>query len=515
MPSDAAPVDMLPTELLAQICEYLAEEPPSSSRLHDQPDAQMLKSSRQNLKNFSLVSRRWRAISLAILFRHVHWSLDRWELLLVEPRQIADPISAMPLLAFLRENDLGRHVESLTLCVSDSMHGMWRLAEAGLAPDTTSFTTARNILGRDLADADPAHISLVDSRPDSGAVGQRHPNIATRAATHFEDNNWVWETIFRLTDPLRFTIMASPQMLASLLSRMLFLGDSWSFKTQFHILSLSRDSRELGARADGQTHSSVSPGSDPAAPRADSQPRAEPSSSSTCDQGSKRIPCNLLTMRPWTSLLVNEGSSMRVYKTYEFFHKRPPSILGALLGSEEFPNDVPLLPPTVVSFSYVAIFPLSSHFNTLVRALPPINKLFVQLVPRNDILQDPDEMRHVVASDLWLERNSCYSMVMRELLSSAMHGEAGEEFFDETAGPSGVYARNWRNLREFESGDAADKDAWDMAVQYVQVSRTGWRVERDGVFVKGPRPDSAHPGSGSGSLDEDESAAGGGAIDIL
>jgi hypothetical protein len=46
--------------------------------------------------------------------------------------------------------------------------------------------------------------------------------------------------------------------------------------------------------------------------------------------------------------------------------------------------------------------------------------------------------------------------------------------------PSGNYCY----LKEFESGDAADIDAWKMAVEYVKRAGGGWRVERTGVFVK-------------------------------
>ena len=70
-------------------------------------------------------------------------------------------------------------------------------------------------------------------------------------------------------------------------------------------------------------------------------------------------------------------------------------MLGALLGAEEFPNDEPLIPSTIRDLSYVGIFPLSTHFNTLVQNLPRIDRLFVQLVPRNDILKDKKEMEHL------------------------------------------------------------------------------------------------------------------------
>ncbi|KAK7744674.1 hypothetical protein SLS53_003563 [Cytospora paraplurivora] len=54
------------------------------------------------------------------------------------------------------------------------------------------------------------------------------------------------------------------------------------------------------------------------------------------------------------------------------------------------------------------------------------------------------------------------------------------KLFDSSASPAG----NWRHLREFESGDSADRESWDMAVEYVHQFSPDWRVERDGVFVR-------------------------------
>ena len=45
-------------------------------------------------------------------------------------------------------------------------------------------------------------------------------------------------------------------------------------------------------------------------------------------------------------------------------------------------------------------------------------------------------------------------------------------------------AGNWRYLQVFESGDAADRESWDMAVEYVRHFGAEWKVEREGVFVK-------------------------------
>jgi hypothetical protein len=479
-------IDILPTELLAHVFSFFDGPAPSDTRLHDQPEIGMLKSPDEvSLKNISLVSKRWRAIALPMLFHHVVWALDRY-LLLAEPADASDPVDMIPLLSFLRANDLGHHVQSFTILVKNRMLPAARRPSDGAAAGSFSEASARW------------------PNPDAElSVGRsRFHSIANSAAAYNEDNDWVWNMLFGLMDPLRFTIIASPHMLASLLSCMLFVGDADSFSDRqlLHILSLSRESRSTRAEEPGPSESK--------SPSESSPPRH------ACSSKPKRKPSALFTIRPWTHLLLNEGSSIRVYKNYEFFLRRPPSILGALLGSEESPNDTPLIPPTITSLSYVAIFPLSSHFSMLVWHLPRLEHLFVQLVPRNDVLLDPVEMRNVHASDLWMERNSCYGLVMRKMLSSsiAVFGvdDDDEGFSVAFDGDPGAHGRprlppayNWRFLRVFESGDAADKEAWEMAVEYLNMGRTRWRVEGDGTFVKGPVL--SGEGNQAGVSDEGES----------
>jgi hypothetical protein len=171
-------------------------------------------------------------------------------------------------------------------------------------------------------------------------------------------------------------------------------------------------------------------------------------------------------------------------------------MLGSLLGCEEFPNDEPLIPPTVRSLSYVAIFPLSSHFNSLVRHLPPLDTIFVQLVPRNDILEDPEEMRNIQMADLWMERNTCYGLIMRELFADP---DTDSDDDDSDAGR----ANGWKELSVFESGDAADQEAWEMACVYVRMSGAPWSVEGDGILVRRSRSD-GQPGDLSEDVEVDE-----------
>ncbi|KAK5659894.1 hypothetical protein OQA88_13357 [Cercophora sp. LCS_1] len=474
MAQSRATMDALPPELLSQVFSFLDSTPPSDSRLHDQPKRDMFKTRETDLRNVTLVSRQWRAVVLPRLFRHASWTLDRWALPLVEPGDASKSPEEFPFLRFLNYNNLGRHVDTLVIRMENSRKGMTRRAEIGRVLDQAGSNSAGD--GSETEDTP----IFTNERP---IHKPGNPKIVNRWALYSEDIGWFWELVFATVDPRRITLVASPQTLASVLGRAIYLGDAWSFSHDLiNILSLSQETRSKTAPSAPKT--AVQTGDTSSAASGFQDPSALPPATM---EGLRNVPSGkpnvLFTIRPWTHLLLNEGPSTRVYRNYEFYLRRPPSILGALLGGQAAPNDKTLIPPTVKSFAYVAIFPLSAHFVTLINNLPRVDRLFVQLVPRNNILRDPYEMRQVQSADLWMERNSCYGHIMQELMVNR-----GEPLQDEEPAPS-----NWRHLRVFESGDSADREAWEMAVQYLSADTTGWRVERDGVFVRGSPEPSAPP----------------------
>ena len=137
-------------------------------------------------------------------------------------------------------------------------------------------------------------------------------------------------------------------------------------------------------------------------------------------------------------------------------------ILPSLLGASTI---TAIISPTIRNLEYIGIFPTETHFSTITRHCPRLDRLYVQLVPRNSILEDSAKMKQVHSEDLWMERNRCYALLMRELFNNPPEG-------------------NYNFLRIFESGDSADKDAWGMAVEYVKRAGNGWKVAEEGVFVK-------------------------------
>ncbi|PSR85884.1 F-box domain-containing protein [Coniella lustricola] len=431
-------INSLPMELLSQVFSFLDSPAPSDVRLHDLPHADMLLAAHTHpaiIKNVALVNSQWRAAALPLLFRSALWHLDESQLTNLKNSPLA--LEGVPLLLFLAENQLAPYVKSLTI-----------------------VTTPKQ--------------STADGRVGLYRRGDRSGSGPARDLTYNEGSNELWRVLFKAIDPLRVTIIAAPRVLASLMARMIFLGDEWSFNQSHHILSLSRDHLKKTREEAAVTIA--------ASPRALSGPSIT-NSALTQLQGRRgslarpttRVPCELFTLRPWTRLLLNEGSSIPVYKTYEFFHKQAPSTLGALLGAGPFPNDEALIPATVRELSYVAIFPLSVHVHTLVKCLPRIDRLFIQLVPQNNMLNDRREMAHLDMHDLWLERNSSYTDIMTRL-------------FDISNGQG-----NWKYLDEFESGDTADAEYWDTMVLFVESNsrRASWRISRTGLITRGSSSDRA------------------------
>ncbi|KAG7289934.1 hypothetical protein NEMBOFW57_006311 [Staphylotrichum longicolle] len=455
-------VDALPPELLRQIFSDLDGPAPSEIRLHDQPVGDMLRDSQCVLKNISLVSRRWRVIVMPLLFRHVVWALEHCDQLLAKPSGHGHPADQVAVLAFLRANDLARHVQSFTVIVC-----------GGMTP-------------------------VIPPMPASTA-----PSPTASVISYSEDNDWLWDMLFSVMDPLRLTLITSPQNLARLLGCSIFVGDADFFATgeRLHILSLARDDRSLNV---------------PPRPSVSKNASQTTGNTSRCLPGNQApAPHALVTIRPWTRLLLNENSSICVYRTYHYFHRRPPSILSHMLyGWEDTPGRAFMIPPTVASLSYVAIFPLVSQLRQLVQHLPRgVEHLYLQLVPRNNILLDKHEMYHVQPPDLWLERSDCYELVMRKLLSRPRSpapvmpnaddsdgddddgeghdggdGEVEEDGMD--SGPSSQAAPTEKGprLRRFETGDSADAEVWQSMVRFAHENRTGWIVESKGTLVKGPLP---------------------------
>lgn len=434
MSSTSTSIQDFPPELLSDIFACLAQPAPSERALHEQPEAKILKidptTNGSYLKAVSRICKQWRAIVLPILFRNIIWrpQIHSFDGLILRPHFI---------LEFLGNQNLAHHVQTFTL--------------------------------------------MVDFAAEEVEESELHRQIWP------DDLCLLWTRLFSVIDPLRFTIMAPPCTLAAFMNRMLFLSDAWSFDTPYHILSLARSDRQVNERTmEALSSHSSEPSSTPGSSREhtgsirnhdDDLERTHLDLRTSLARGTISLPrdqtsmpptSTLFTIRPWTSVLLNEGSSIRAYHTYEYFLRQPPSMLSALLGTGEYPNNVALLPPTITDFNYIAVFPLASHVQSLFADLPKIERLFIQLTPRpsNQVLQDKNAMRNIDMADLWMERNTAYSHLFAELTQVDPRG-------------------HWGSLKVFESGDAADQESWNMAVDFLKQNEiTNWVPERDGSLIR-------------------------------
>lgn len=405
---------------------------------------------RTHLKSTSRVSRRWRQATLPHLFRHVIWTFERLEQPDVEsddgtrfelPRRL--PQDKLPdLLQFLRSNNLASYVDGLTVYVPYPEHLVGKDADHvgryGVLPSTQRQASGQ---GFDMATSwGPGAVVRSD------IIG--HPTW---------DNNWFWQMLLAELDLLRVSLVSSPAILATMVSRKVFVSTGSSFRMRHHVLSLSRELRAAtGAVFDADDMRAVL-----AQQTSDGTREAERRySAPPCDN----LSCDLFSLRNWTSLLVNEGSSLPVYST-EAYGDMPPSPFLSLLCSDD-PSTAYLFTRTLRRLAYVAIVPMATHIQASLYLLAPpqLEELYVQIMPRDVNVKD-FAYGGVDMEDILVERDSIYGLLFAGI------------FIPEPE-------PTWEPLRVFETGDAADKLAWAEAVETVAASSSCWEVERRGRLMR-------------------------------
>ncbi|CVK92461.1 uncharacterized protein FMAN_07357 [Fusarium mangiferae] len=423
----------LPNELVAHILSFLDSESHLQRRIYLDP-AKLTRpvSSAPNtpLKNASLVCRLWRISVMKLLFRYVVWPLWRFYKPVVQ-----DIASQIELLDFIRRNNLSSSVDHFTILIDLPLgSGQNRYPDGqfwGILPPVSqqpetpmSWNLLWSVLNQEDRDAEGSDTRTEEDR-----------------AQCFWDNNWLWHTIFDVIDPLRITMISSIDILASLLSRTVDLSSHWAFNSTYYVLSLSRPSRSIAESKRVQVLPSHIPGS------------------------MNRIPCDLFHIRDWSSVLINEGSFAPVYSTYEFFHYSAATLLPAIFDSSDPSFDA--LCANLHSLSYIATFPLSHHISDhLIPNCPPVEHLYVQLMPKNRDFWESSSLSRVNLSDLWLECDTSYALLVRQLLQT-------------------VPQPGWQKLKVFETGDTPAEGVWKMNTYDGHINGSnGWREDSEGVFVK-------------------------------
>ena len=257
-----------------------------------------------------------------------------------------------------------------------------------------------------------------------------------------------WHSLFKVVDAVRITIVAPPAVLGSLTCCFVDSDEVPNFQIPYHILSLSR-----AVKAELRT--------------------------SDIGKRSKRYsPCHkygLFNIRPWSSLLLNEGSFLNAYRLpdEERRWRRPPSILHDLVGVNA-PHPKALIPATVRSLSYIAICPFWLHFTHLNDNLPRLSRLYLQFVPIEELAMDYWQREEVDVDTLELQRSCCYDELLGKLLR--------HDYPDLYRIPD-----NYRYLREVKIGGAAVDPSWSGEVE-TRIKETvadrhlAWRMEETGVL---------------------------------
>jgi hypothetical protein len=128
-----------------------------------------------------------------------------------------------------------------------------------------------------------------------------------------------WKSLFDVIDITDLTIVAPVEVLGVLTSCRIYTVDAWSFDCPCHYLRLQRPSINRLALSEA----GLSPGpiiSDNTSHEANESTALENS------DDSKPSPSFLFKIRPWTSLLLNEGSFIKAYSQYEFWLRQTPSV---------------------------------------------------------------------------------------------------------------------------------------------------------------------------------------------
>ncbi|MCJ1395411.1 hypothetical protein MMC18_008297 [Xylographa bjoerkii] len=254
-----------------------------------------------------------------------------------------------------------------------------------------------------------------------------------------------WPNLFRIIDPASVVIVAPPLILGSLTFCSVNSYEILDFHMPYHILSLSRPRKQELCQWDP----------------------LEPSR--------RYSPCHknaLFNIRPWTSLLLNEGSFLRAYSfpDAERRWRTPPSILCDLVGAKA-PHPKALIPSTVRTFSYIAVFPFWGHFAYLIDNFPRLNRLYLQFVPINELAPDYWQRAQVDVLALTVQRDYCYDELLNKLLQHTL-------------------PTRYRLLEEVELGGAATDSSWSAVEKKIEDAianqRLDWRMEEKGILRRDP-----------------------------
>lgn len=193
----------------------------------------------------------------------------------------------------------------------------------------------------------------------------------------------LWSEIFALLEPTRLVVAAPPTTLAGLSESLMLTPDDWAFEMKMHYLELLQ---------------------------------YEPLRVEHMQAKCRPWGLPLVHKRPWYHLGYNEGSSVPAYNTYDFHHKQSHHILTLILRRLAKEAQACC---NIMSFSFIAVFPLAAHVAQVVRALqriPTVNRIHFQLAPglENSLMSDKERMGRAQHTDLWQQWREGYTALARD-----------------------------------------------------------------------------------------------------
>jgi len=200
-----------------------------------------------------------------------------------------------------------------------------------------------------------------------------------------------WARLLNQVPATRLTIVAPPEVFTELAGLCSWSTDAWAFDMAVQVLRFDQSAEAARTEIDEDN-----------------------------------LP-NFLVARPWQDMVINEGSSLMAYTTYEFFLRRTPSLLTALHFHDSTPGD--RLFAQLLSFDFIAIFPFYNHVDEVlkcIRKMTRLERLFVKLCPEPDstVLRDGIELAggHMDVNDPWNECETSWMLIAHTVVFLTLLG---------------------------------------------------------------------------------------------
>ncbi|KIX96299.1 uncharacterized protein Z520_08077 [Fonsecaea multimorphosa CBS 102226] len=254
-----------------------------------------------------------------------------------------------------------------------------------------------------------------------------------------------WARLLNEVPATRLNIVAAPEIFAELAGISSWTSDAWAFDMAFQILQLDQTPEAARMEIDYDN-----------------------------------LP-NFLVARPWQKMVVNEGSSLQAYTTYEFFLRRTPSLMTALHSNHSAAGDA--LFANLQSFDFVAIFPFYNHVDEVlkcVRKMRQLRRLFVKLCPEpsSTVFHDEIEMAGgaLDVHDPWNECETSWVLVAHSVVFLGTEGHLCELQMDD------VRIEGMRQtLEQCISSVLPERQCW----RYEEPASGIWRRRNDPASLQG------------------------------